>query len=87
MMVELLERYNFNHQAVDIQQKPDLGQKLVHDYMVDLDYQRLFFLATDQEAFAQRYGPGLYYNLRTLGRLDAPFDIYVMFEKTGRPAS
>jgi carboxyl-terminal processing protease len=81
MMVELLERYNFNHQAVDIQQKPDLGQKLVHDYMVDLDYQRLFFLATDQEAFAQRYGPGLYYNLRTLGRLDAPFDIYVMFEK------
>ena len=29
MMVELLERYNFNHQAVDSQQKPDLGQKLV----------------------------------------------------------
>ena len=49
--------------------------------MAELDPQRLFFLATDQEAFTRRYAPGLYYNLRTLGKLDAPFDIYVMFEK------
>src|SRR5664280_735364 len=80
-MVELLEQFNFNHQAVDNQLKPDLGQNLIHDYMADLDPQRLFFLGTDQEAFTQRYAPGLYYNLRTLGKLDAPFDIYVMFEK------
>jgi len=80
-MVELLEQFNFNHQAVDNQLKPDLGQNLIHDYMGELDPQRLFFLATDQEAFTQRYAPGLYYNLRTLGKLDAPFDIYVMFEK------
>jgi carboxyl-terminal processing protease len=80
-MVELLEQFNFNHQAVDSQQKPDLGQNLIHDYMAELDPQRLFFLATDQEAFNQRYASGLYYNLRTLGSLDAPFDIYVMFEK------
>jgi carboxyl-terminal processing protease len=80
-MVELLEQFNFNHQAVDSQLKPDLGQNLIHDYMAELDPQRLFFLGTDQEAFNQRYATGLYYNLRTLGSLDAPFDIYVMFEK------
>ena len=79
MMVKLLEQFNFNHQTVDDQLKPDLGQNLIHDYMGELDPQRLFFLGTDQEAFTQRYAPGLYYNLRTLGRLDAPFDIYVMF--------
>ena len=81
LMVELLEQYNFNHKAVDSQLKPDLGQTLIHDYMADLDFQRMFFLATDQEAFTQRYAPGLYYNLRELGKLDAPFDIYAMFEK------
>ena len=80
-MVELLEQFNFNHQAVDGQLRPDLGQKLIHDYMAELDPQRLFYLATDQEAFTKRYAPGLYYNLRTLGKLDAPFDIYMMFEK------
>ena len=47
----------------------------------DLDGQRLFFLATDQEAFTRRYANALYYNLRTLGRLDAAFDIYVQYEK------
>ena len=80
-MVQLLEEYNFNHQEVDHKLKPDLSQDLLHDYMADLDPQRIFFLATDQEAFTRRYAPGLYYNLRMLGKLDAPFDIYVMFEK------
>ena len=80
-MVELLERFNFNHQAVDNKLKPDLGQNLIHDYMAELDSQRLFFLATDQEAFTRRYAPGLYYTLGTLGKLDAPFDIYGMFQK------
>jgi carboxyl-terminal processing protease len=80
-MVELLEHFNFNHQAVDNKLKPDLGQNLIHDYMAELDPQRLFFLATDQEAFTRRYAPGLYYTLGTLGKLDAPFDIYGMFQK------
>ena len=80
-MVELLEEYNFNHQAVASQLKPDLAQNLIRDFMAALDPQRLFYLATDQQAFTQRYAPGLYYNMRTLGKLDAPFDIYIMFEK------
>jgi carboxyl-terminal processing protease len=80
-MVDLLEHFNFNHEAVDRQQKPELGHDLIHDFMANLDPQRLFFLATDEEVFTERYAPGLYYNLRTLGKLDAPFDIYVMFEK------
>jgi carboxyl-terminal processing protease len=80
-MVDLLEHFNFNHQAVDRQLKPELGHDLIYDFMANLDPQRLFYLATDQEAFTERYAPGLYYNLRTLGKLDAPFDIYVMFEK------
>ena len=80
-MVDLLEHFNFNHEAVDRQQKPELGHDLIHDFMANLDPQRLFYLATDQEVFTERYSPGLYYNLRTLGKLDAPFDIYVMFEK------
>jgi len=80
-MVQLLEQFNFNHKAVDQKLKPDLGQILIHDYMAELDPQRLFFLVTDQEAFTRRYAPGLYYSLSMLGKLDAPFDIYSMFEK------
>lgn len=80
-MVELLEQVHFNHEAVNREPKSELGQNLIHDYMGDLDGQRLFFLATDQEAFTRRYANALYYNLRTLGRLDAAFDIYVQYEK------
>jgi carboxyl-terminal processing protease len=80
-MVELLEGFHFNHEAVNSQPKPTLGQNLIHDYMAELDSQRLFFLATDQEAYTRRYANALYYNLRTLGRLDAAFDIYVQYEK------
>ena len=80
-MVELLEQVHFNHEAVNNRPKPELGQNLIHDYMADLDGQRLFFLATDEEAFTRRYANALYYNLRTLGRLDAAFDIYVQYEK------
>ncbi|MFA5057259.1 MAG: carboxy terminal-processing peptidase, partial [Opitutaceae bacterium] len=79
--VELLEQVHFNHEAVNSLPKSELGQNLIHDYMADLDGQRLFFLATDQEAFTRRYANALYYNLRTLGRLDAAFDIYVQYEK------
>ena len=80
-MVELLEQVHFNHEAVNSRPKPELGQNLIHDYMGELDSQRLFFLATDQEAFTRRYANALYYNLRTLGKLDAAFDIYVQYEK------
>ena len=80
-MVELLEQMNFNHEAVNAEPKPELGRNLIHDYMADLDGQRLFFLATDEEAFTRRYANALYYNLRTLGRLDGAFDIYVQYEK------
>lgn len=80
-MVEMLEQANFNRIAVNNQSRPDLGKDLLHDYMADLDPQRLFFLATDEEVFNSRYAQGLYYNLRTLGNLDAAFDIYVQFEK------
>jgi len=80
-MVELLEQMHFNHEAVNAEPKAQLGRDLIQDYMGDLDGQRLFFLATDQEAFSRRYANALYYNLRTLGRLDAAFDIYVQYEK------
>jgi carboxyl-terminal processing protease len=82
-MVELLEQVNFNHEAVNREPKDKLGADLLHDYMAELDPNRLFFLATDQEAFTRRYasGAGLYYTLRTLGRLDAAFDIYDLYEK------
>ncbi len=80
-MVELLEQYNFNHEAVNSEPKSLIGKDLIHDYMADLDGQHMFFLATDQEAFTRRYANALYYNLRTLGRLDAAFDIYVQYEK------
>jgi carboxyl-terminal processing protease len=80
-MVELLEQVNFNHEAVNNEPKDRLGGDLIHDYMADLDPNRLFFLATDQEAFTRRYASGAYYNLRTLGRLDAAFDIYDQYEK------
>ncbi|HTX65890.1 MAG TPA: carboxy terminal-processing peptidase [Opitutaceae bacterium] len=82
-MVELLEQVNFNHESVNREPKDKLGGDLIHDYMADLDPNRMFFLTTDQEAFTRRYasGAGLYYTLRTLGRLDSAFDIYVQYEK------
>ncbi len=82
-MVELLEQVNFNHEALNNEPKDRLGGDLIHDYMGDLDPNRLFFLATDEAAFKRRYasGSGLYYTLRTLGRLDAAFDIYDQYEK------
>jgi len=82
-MVELLEQVNFNHEAVNREPKDKIGADLLHDYMAELDPNRMFFLATDEEAFTRRYasGAGLYYTLRTLGRLDAAFDIYEQYEK------
>lgn len=80
-MVELLDEVNFNHEAIDQESKTKLGRELIHDYMADLDGQRLFFLSTDREAFDRRYANALYYNLRTLGRLECAFDIYELYEK------
>jgi carboxyl-terminal processing protease len=79
--VELLEQVHFDHETVNRRPKPELGRDLIRDYMADLDSQRLFFLATDEEAFTRRYANGLYYNLRTLGLLDSAFDIYILYEK------
>ncbi|OHE82658.1 MAG: tail-specific protease [Verrucomicrobia bacterium RIFCSPLOWO2_12_FULL_64_8] len=80
-MVELLEDYHFNRQQVDRLPKPAIGQNLIKDFMAELDGQRLFLLATDQEAFTRRYANALYYNLQRLGDLKAAFDIYVQYEK------
>ncbi len=80
-MTGLLDEVNFNRQAIDNEPRGQLGRELIHDYMVDLDGQRLFFLATDREAFDARYADALYYNLSTLGSLNCAFDIYAQYEK------
>lgn len=80
-MVGLLEDFHFSRETVNQEPKPGIGQKLLHDYMAELDGQRLFFFATDEKAFTLRYANALYYNLLRLGDLKAAFDIYSQYEK------
>jgi len=75
-LIRLLEEAHYNKEAV----KPRDYRELITNYMSDWDGQRLFFLNTDRVEFEQRHGEGLYWNIASLGRIDAAYEIFNTYE-------
>jgi carboxyl-terminal processing protease len=76
-LVQMLEFFHYNKDAVS---STDYNQ-LVTEYMGDLDPQRLFFTAQDEQALRQQYGPRLMTDLSILGNIDAAFAIFRVYEQ------
>jgi len=74
-LVTLLEQAHYNRDAVH---SGDYAQ-VIPDYMTDLDGQHLFFLDTDKSDFVARYGRNVYYNVDYLGKIDAAYDIFYVY--------
>lgn len=75
-LIRLLEEAHYNKEAV----KPRDYREIITNYMDDWDGQRLFFLNTDKVEFEQRFGEGLYWNIASLGRIDAAYEIFNTYE-------
>lgn len=75
-LVGLLEQAHYNRDAVH---PSDFGQ-VITSYMGDLDGQRLFFLDTDKKQFNDQYGKAIYWNISALGKIDAAYDIFSVYE-------
>ena len=52
-LVQMLEYFHYNKDAVTSTDYP----QLITAYMHELDPQRLFFSASDEQAFRRQYGP------------------------------
>jgi carboxyl-terminal processing protease len=75
-LVTLLEQAHYNRDAVH---SNDYAQ-VIPEYMKSLDGQHLFFLETDREEFANRYGKNVYYNVDYLGKIDAAYEIFYTYD-------
>lgn len=75
--IRLLEEAHYNREAV----RPTAYPEVIKNFMHDWDGQRLFFLASDAEAFGTRYGEGLYWNISSLGNIDPAFAIFQRYEE------
>jgi carboxyl-terminal processing protease len=75
-LVTLLEQAHYNRDAVH---SNDYAQ-VIPEYMKSLDSQHLFFLETDREEFANRYGKNVYYNVDYLGKIDAAYEIFYTYD-------
>ncbi|MGH9354063.1 MAG: carboxy terminal-processing peptidase, partial [Terriglobia bacterium] len=76
-LVQMLEYFHYNKDAVTPADYP----QLISDYMAELDPQRLFFTATDEQAYRRQYGPRVETDLAYLGNIDIAFDIYRSYEQ------
>ncbi|WP_438482496.1 carboxy terminal-processing peptidase [Oleiharenicola lentus] len=76
-LVQMLEYFHYNKGAVTSADYP----QLISDYMKELDPQRLFFTATDEQTFIRQYGQRVETDLAYLGNIDASFDIYQVYEQ------
>jgi len=75
-LVTLLENAHYNRGAVH----SDDFREVVPEYMKALDNQHLFFLDLDEASFAKRYGGNVYYNVDYLGKIDAAYDIFYVYD-------
>jgi carboxyl-terminal processing protease len=75
-LVNLLENAHYNRKAV----QSDDYREVVPEYMKALDNQHLFFLESDRSDFAKRYGSNVYYNVDYLGKIDAAYDIFYVYD-------
>jgi carboxyl-terminal processing protease len=80
-LIGLLEQVHFNRDQVS----PASYAEVIPNALKSLDGQRLFLLSTDLEELQARYRPeALYWNLSTLGRLDAAFAVFSIYEQRVR---
>jgi carboxyl-terminal processing protease len=75
-LVMLLEQAHYNRDAVH---SSDYAQA-IPEYMKALDNQHLFFLEPDKTEFVNRYGKNVYYNVDYLGKIDAAYDIFYVYD-------
>lgn len=75
-LVGLLEQAHYNRDAV----RPADFAQVITSYMDTLDGQRLFFLDTDRKTFEEQFGKALYWNISALGKIDAAYDIFNVYE-------
>jgi carboxyl-terminal processing protease len=75
-LVTLLEQAHYNRDAVH---SGDYAQ-VIPEYMKALDSQHLFFLDTDRAEFVNRFGKNVYYNVDYLGKIDAAYDIFYVYD-------
>jgi carboxyl-terminal processing protease len=75
-LVTLLEQAHYNRDAIH---SGDYSQ-VVPEYMTALDGQHLFFLDTDKADFVNRFGKNVYYNVDYLGKIDAAYDIFYLYD-------
>ncbi|MBI3886772.1 MAG: carboxy terminal-processing peptidase [Opitutae bacterium] len=76
-LVQMLEYYHYNKEAVSSADYP----QLVTDYMAELDPQRLFFTAQDEQTLRKQFGPRIETDLSYLGNIDTAFDIFRLYEQ------
>jgi carboxyl-terminal processing protease len=76
-LIQMLEYFHYNKDAVTSTDYP----QVITAYMQELDPQRLFFSAADEQAFRRQYGPRLQTDLEYLGNIDCAFDIYKVYEE------
>ncbi len=77
LLIRLLEEAHYNREAV----KPVDYSEVIPNYMSDWDAQRIFFLDADRVEFERRFSEGLYWNVASLGRIDAAYEIFETYEK------
>jgi len=76
--VKLLEEVHYNRDSI----KPRDYATLIPDYMGELDGQRLFFLATDKDAFTAANPPDkLYWHISTLGKVEYAYEIFNRYDE------
>lgn len=71
-VIEMLETLHFNNAEIS----EETFIKLIHEFMGRLDYNRLYFLESDEKGFIDRYGNRLSMQMRHKGNLEAAFTIY-----------
>ena len=76
-LLQMLEVYHYNKDAVTAANYP----QLISDFLAELDPQRLFFTAEDEQAFRRQYGTRIETDLAYLGNIDIAFDIYRVYEQ------
>ena len=71
-VIEMLETLHFNNAEIS----DDTFIELIREFMGRLDYNRLYFLQSDEQNFIDTYGSRLSMQMRHKGNLDAAFTIY-----------
>lgn len=75
-VAKFLQLHHFSRRRID----GEVAREWVRRYMESFDPQHLYFLESDYEQFESRFVPRLARDIQ-VGRLDAAFDIYAMFER------